>query len=313
MQSIVSCKIIEALVEIFDKHGLPLSLKSDNGPQFISREFAGYIESMGIRHDLVTPRWPESNGEVERQNRSLMKRVRTAIAEGRSVAGELRKYLLAYRNTPNSITGKSPSEMLFGRKLRVKVPQVQDIFGELEERDRDAEVKNQMVVKRNQNKSGHDLEVGDLVLLKRDTQSKCQTPFHYDPYKVREVCSPMLTLESVDRKIVKHNVTHVRRFHSPETNLPVVDEAGNSGGTTLPPARNCDYDRRPTRPQTDIACWDSVREEPDTPVRPDTPARKLPASLITPMSGRDSALDSESSARPIRDRRPPAYLNKYIT
>lgn len=309
MQSTVSSMIIEALVETFDKHGLPLSLKSDNGPQFISREFARYMENMGIRHDLVTPRWPESNGEVERQNRSLMKRVRIAIAEGRSVKSEIRKYLLAYRNTPHSITGKSPSEMLFGRKLRVKVPQVQDIFGESEERDRDAEMKNQMIVKRNQNKSVHDFEVGDLVLLKRDTQYKCQTPFHHDPYRVREVSGSMLTLESVDGRIVKRNVTHVRRFYSPETNLSIVDEAAGK-----------DYGQSAGQ-GTDAVLVEPARDNPGTAAEPNTPERRGPVSRRdapekqnTPV-GRDNAIapENQSPNRPIRDRRPPVYLKEYMT
>lgn len=78
--------------------------------------------------------------------------------------------------------------MLFGRKLRVKVPQVRDIFGDLEERDCDTEVKSQMIVKRNGSRSPHDFEVGDLVLLKRDTPNvRClfiMTLIEYGKYVV---------------------------------------------------------------------------------------------------------------------------------
>ena len=124
MRSIVASKIIEVLRGIFDMHGLPLSMKTDNAPQFISAEFREFTECMGFRHYLVTPRWAQANGEVERQNRSLMKRIQIALAEGHCYKTEVQKYLTSYRNTPHSITGKSPSEMLFGRKLRVKMPSV---------------------------------------------------------------------------------------------------------------------------------------------------------------------------------------------
>lgn len=41
--------------------------------------------------------WPSfsANGEVEQQNRSLMKRIRFAVAEGENVKEEARKHLLA--------------------------------------------------------------------------------------------------------------------------------------------------------------------------------------------------------------------------
>ena len=43
-------KVIESLEEIFSRHGLPESLTTDNGPQFISSEFQSYMHYQGIRH-----------------------------------------------------------------------------------------------------------------------------------------------------------------------------------------------------------------------------------------------------------------------
>ena len=36
------------------RHGLPESLTSDNGPQFVATEFTEYMEQQGIRHHRVT-------------------------------------------------------------------------------------------------------------------------------------------------------------------------------------------------------------------------------------------------------------------
>ena len=44
MKSTTTSKVIERLVEIFSRHGLPESLTSDNGPQFISSEFKVYMD-----------------------------------------------------------------------------------------------------------------------------------------------------------------------------------------------------------------------------------------------------------------------------
>ncbi|CAC5396189.1 unnamed protein product [Mytilus coruscus] len=109
---------------MFSHHGIPISLKTDNGPQFTSREFYNYLSENGVKHNRSTPYWPQANGEVERQNRTLLKAFRTANAENRDWRKEIPKFLLAYRSTPHSTTGKSPAELLFNRKIRTKLPEI---------------------------------------------------------------------------------------------------------------------------------------------------------------------------------------------
>ncbi len=89
MKSTISEKIIEALEQIFATHGLPLSVTSDNGPQFISDTIEQYFTNCGIEHRKTTPLWPQANGEVERQNRSLLKRIKIAQAENKNWKKEL--------------------------------------------------------------------------------------------------------------------------------------------------------------------------------------------------------------------------------
>jgi len=65
MTSTTTVKVIDNLEEIFSRHGLPITIKSDNGPQFISGEFQEYCVQNGIVHLKTTPKWPQANGEVE--------------------------------------------------------------------------------------------------------------------------------------------------------------------------------------------------------------------------------------------------------
>ena len=69
--------------KIFLTDGLPRSLRTDNGPQFIRDHFKGYIEKNGIEHRRTTPLWPQATGDIERENRTILKRLRIAQAEGR--------------------------------------------------------------------------------------------------------------------------------------------------------------------------------------------------------------------------------------
>lgn len=123
--------VISWLKSVFFTHGDPLSMKSDNGPQFISHEYGEFCSRYGIEQCLTTPRWPETKGQVERQNRSIMKRIQIAHNNRVDYESALMTWLFTYRNTPHSITGKSPAEMLFGRVLRTNLPSLPNSFDDV--------------------------------------------------------------------------------------------------------------------------------------------------------------------------------------
>ena len=93
-KSTTSEKIVSMLSKIFVTHGLPLSLRIDNGPQFLSDHLKKYFEENGIEHRRTTPLWPQANGEIERQNFSILKRLRIAQAEGCDWKSEMDKFLM---------------------------------------------------------------------------------------------------------------------------------------------------------------------------------------------------------------------------
>ena len=100
--TITSEKIVSMLSKIFVTHGLPLSLRTDNGPQFTSKHSTKFLEENGIEHRRTTPLWPQANGEIERQRHSILKRLRIAQAEGRNWKSEIDNFLMMYRSTPHS-------------------------------------------------------------------------------------------------------------------------------------------------------------------------------------------------------------------
>ena len=112
MTSTTAMKVIDKLEEIFSRNSLPITNKSNNGPQFISGEFQEHCVQNGIVHLKTTPKWLQANGEVERQNASLMKRICIAQAEGVIWKKELRRYVTEYRSIYHTTTGRSPAELL---------------------------------------------------------------------------------------------------------------------------------------------------------------------------------------------------------
>ncbi|KAH9291933.1 hypothetical protein KI387_042879, partial [Taxus chinensis] len=52
------------------------TLRSDNGGEFTSKQFAVFCEKEGIQHQLTAPYTPQQNGVVERRNRTIMEMAR---------------------------------------------------------------------------------------------------------------------------------------------------------------------------------------------------------------------------------------------
>lgn len=113
--------IIQFLTTIFSREGNPKTLISDNGPQFLSAEFADFLKESGIQHLRSSVYYPRANGEVERFNRCVKDCLQTASIQGEPWKSFLRTYLRDYRATPHSTTGVSPSELLHGRRMRTKL------------------------------------------------------------------------------------------------------------------------------------------------------------------------------------------------
>ena len=91
-KSTSSLKIIQALKTIFARHGIPDEVRSDNGPQYHSDEFAQFAKDWGFQHSTSSPRYPQANGEVER----AVKTVKNVLKKEQDPT----KALLAYRSTP---------------------------------------------------------------------------------------------------------------------------------------------------------------------------------------------------------------------
>ena len=82
--------------------GYPKRITTDNGLQFIAREFTDYLKHHGIEHRRVTPYWPAANGEVERMNRTIKRAIQCAVVEGKKWQDALHDFLLGYRTTPQN-------------------------------------------------------------------------------------------------------------------------------------------------------------------------------------------------------------------
>ena len=98
-----AARTIEELRHVFTIHGLPQQLVSDNGPQFVSDQFAQFLKQNGTKHFRSSPYHPSTNGLIERFIQTLKKSLKASKDEG-TLQQRLARFLLSYRTTPHATT-----------------------------------------------------------------------------------------------------------------------------------------------------------------------------------------------------------------
>ena len=168
---------------------------------------------------------------MERQNKSLLKAIRATHAEGRNWREELNKFLMAYRSTPHSTTGKSPAELLFRRVMKTKMPELTYMEEEVEGgdqavRDRDAQRKqtNKDYADKKLRAKERDVGEGDVVLLEQRRENKLSPAYEKEPYKVLARYGDQVVLQSPQGVQYRRNLQHVKAFNVPEKEEQVASQ-----------------------------------------------------------------------------------------
>ena len=123
--------VAETIVtNFFTRFGLPVTIHSDQGRDFESKLFQQMCELLGIEKTRTTPRNPQSDGMVERINRTLETMLREKVSENQlDWDDHVAISCAAYRAVPHEATRKTPNRMMLGRELpmpshlQVPVPQ----------------------------------------------------------------------------------------------------------------------------------------------------------------------------------------------
>src|ERR1039458_922929 len=96
---------------------------SDNGPQFIARDFKEFIRIAGMTHVRTSPYYPQSNGKLERWHKSLKSEcIRPLTPLTREDALRLIQTYVDHYNTVrlhSAIGYVTPHDMLAGRQAEI--------------------------------------------------------------------------------------------------------------------------------------------------------------------------------------------------
>ncbi|VFQ68299.1 unnamed protein product [Cuscuta campestris] len=105
--------------QVVCRFGVPEHKITDNETQFESRPFNNFLESWGIKHSYVSVGYPQTNGQVENANQTIVDGLKRKLeAYGGEWAEELPYILWTYWTTPRRETGETPFALFYGFEAR---------------------------------------------------------------------------------------------------------------------------------------------------------------------------------------------------
>ena len=264
MNQTTTAKTIARLRTTFATYGIPEQIVSDNGPQFISSDFAEFLKKNGVQHTRASPYHPATNGKAERFVRTFKEAMKTTQSDGLTLPHRINNFLLTYRTTPHTTTGTPPCELLMGRSLRTR--------WDLLKPSTDENVRRHQVTQ----KSLHDqhawwrcMSIGDSVMVRYFSAGP-----NWVPGVVAQRLGPLTYLIDIfDGRLWKRHVDHIKKCG--KFNNRSVDAA------------EVEFD------------VDSQSVSSETPIVPDTSETRVNEPLNNPTNSSDTNNTETDSPEPV--------------
>ena len=106
--------VISTMKQVFSEHGIPSRIVSGNGPQYSSEAFKEFAQQWQFDHIKSSPKFPKSNGFIERQ----IQTIKRALIKAKNAGRDPNLAMLYLRTTPINHYFPSPAETLNNPILR---------------------------------------------------------------------------------------------------------------------------------------------------------------------------------------------------
>ncbi|XP_020911109.1 uncharacterized protein K02A2.6 [Exaiptasia diaphana] len=186
----------------------------------------------GIKHTLVPPYHPQSNGAAERSVRVVKESLTKQVLEGKkglSMKHRLANFLLRYRTTPHSTTGVTPAELMVKRQLRTRLSLVKPNLAQFVE-TKQAKQKEHKDSKLSKERL---YEISDKVRV-RNTRSRSQFE-KWIPGTVVKICGPRTYIVKTGYRNRYVHTDHMIKAHDDisdkaiETEVTIPDSCEQPG------------------------------------------------------------------------------------
>ena len=239
--------------EIICRHGCPQIIMTDQGSHFKNQIVKELCEKFRIKHKLSSPYHPQTNGLVERFNRTLCESLAKISEQEDQWDEHIEEVLFAYQTNKHGTTKKIPFYLTYGRQSVLPTDEFEDNekignYGikenilqreyeilELENQRREA-LEN-IEESQSKQKERHDgimksetvFRIGEKVLLKESAKDKQWTGKLSEnwkgPYYIHEVYGKgVYKIKTQEGKILKatQNVKNLKKYYDRRDKLPRI-------------------------------------------------------------------------------------------
>lgn len=290
LKELSSLAVIKLLKSFFARFGIPKIVYSDNGPQY-SKMYKDFAKRWNFKAETSSPRFPQSNGMVERHLQTVKHMLNKAEYEGRDPF----LTLLEYRNTPIAHNLPSPAELMFGHKINGLLPRKEDFFADEKYKDdKHDQVRQKLLARQEKQKKYYDynakplrkVEENDIVFVDDNYTTRKGQPKQPAIVLGKAERPRSYNLLKEDGSVVQRNRRHLLRG-SKDINFRVKKEIPGSNSET--------------QSNSDEVPGDNF-------VIQDPPSKTIPVSQSPEMQCNDSKIYTRSG----RLVKKPSYLKDYF-
>lgn len=183
------------------KYGSPAEIHMDKGKAFVSNKFNEVLQKLRIKPVYSSPYHHNTNGIIERQFRTIRDAINTRMKDGmhKDWSELIPEIEFMLNSTIQATLGKSPAEMVFGRKIKLWWK---------------SKVENIETTKQNSETTKRCFEIGERVLIKKDVRNKEDDRYIGPATILNKRHDRSYEMETDDKRILIRNVEWLKPYNT---------------------------------------------------------------------------------------------------
>ncbi|XP_069089507.1 uncharacterized protein [Pleurodeles waltl] len=260
--------VAQTMITFFARVGFPEALLTDQGTQFVSGLMKQICKSLGVLQRKTSVYHPQTDGLVERYNRTIKTLLRKIVNEtGKDWDQKLPLVLYAIRTHEQSSTGHSPFELVFGRQPRNLLDMAAELWEEEDNEERPIldyihklkshlqtvweDVRRHLEEAQDNQKTYYDqgtklrvLQPNDKVLILRPTSKHKLIAKWQGPYRIIRAVTPVTYLVELNNHPKRTQIYHINLLKKWED--PAIGNAALAKGYLITPSHPLGLELCPT-------------------------------------------------------------------